>query len=86
MFKKYKAAKDYAGAGLNELVQDIKKISFAGNKAKNIKEACKILAEKYNGKVPNKMEDLIELPGIGRKTANAILQNTFGIIEGVIVD
>jgi len=86
LFKKYKAAKDYAGAGLNELVQDIKKISFAGNKAKNIKEACKILAEKYNGKVPNKMEDLIELPGIGRKTANATLQNAFGIVDGIIID
>lgn len=86
LFKKYKKAEDYSKADLDELVKDIKKISFAGNKAKNIKEACSILLEKYNGKVPDKMEDLVELPGIGRKTANAILQNAFDIVEGVVVD
>ncbi len=86
LFKKYKTAKDYSEADLDELIKDIKRISFAGNKAKNIISACKILAEKYNGKVPDKMGNLVNLPGIGRKTANAILQNAFNVVEGVVVD
>lgn len=86
LFKKYKKSEDYSKADLNELVKDIKKISFAGNKAKNIIGACRILAEKYNGKVPDKMDELVDLPGIGRKTANAILQNAFNIVEGIVVD
>ncbi len=86
LFKKYRSAKDFADAELKELTNDIKSITFAGNKAKNIKETCKILAEKYNGKVPKTVEELTELPGIGRKTANAILQNAYNIVEGVVVD
>ena len=86
LFAKYKTSKDYANANVDELVGQIKSVSFAGNKAKNIINACKILVEKYNGKVPNKMEELIELPGIGRKTANTILINAYGIVEGIPVD
>ena len=86
LFKKYKTAKDYANASPDKLENDIKSITFFKNKAKNIKEACRILEEKHNGKVPDKMEELIELPGIGRKTANAILINAFDKVEGVVVD
>jgi len=86
LFKKYLTAKDYANANLNELVKDIKNISFAGNKAKHIKEACKILVEKYNCKVPNEIEELIKLPGIGRKTANVIMINVFNKITGIPCD
>lgn len=86
LFKKYKTADAYAKADLKELTSMVKNITFANNKAKNIKAACAILAEKYHGKVPHTSEELIELPGIGRKTANAILQNAFGIVQGIVVD
>lgn len=86
LFKKYKTAKDYAKADLQELTNDTRSVTFAGNKAKHIKEACKILVEKYNGKVPKTVEELTELPGIGRKTANVILANAYNIINGIVVD
>ncbi len=86
LFKRYKTAKDYANADLKELISHIKSITFAGNKAKNIREACRILAEKNDGKVPNEIEKLIELPGIGRKTANAILINAFNKVVGIPCD
>jgi endonuclease-3 len=86
LFKKYKTAEDYADANLQELINDIKAVTFAGNKAKNIKNTCKILLEKYDGKVPNAMEALTFLPGIGRKTANTILINAFNIVEGIPAD
>jgi len=86
LFKKYKTAKDYAKADLRKLISDIKGITFAGNKTKNIKKACEILVEKYNGKIPDEMEKLIELPGIGRKTANTILINVFNKIVGIPTD
>jgi len=86
LFKKYKTAKDYAEAKLDDLVNGIKAIAFAGNKAKNIINACKILVEKYEGKVPKTMEELLQLPGVGRKTSNTILINSYGIVEGIPVD
>ncbi|MEM5872394.1 MAG: endonuclease III [Candidatus Aenigmatarchaeota archaeon] len=86
IFKKYKTAKDYANADLKEFTKEISAVTFAGMKAKNIINACKILVEKYNGKVPDKMEDLTSLPGIGRKTANTILINAFNKVEGIPVD
>ncbi len=86
LFSKYHTAKDYANADEEELTNAIKSVSFAGNKAKNIIAACKILVEKYNGKVPDKMEELIELPGVGRKTANTVLINAYDIVEGIPVD
>src|SRR3989338_795318 len=61
-------------------------INFSGNKAKNIKESCKILVERYNGKIPKTIEELTNLPGVGRKTANTILINTYGIVNGIPVD
>jgi len=86
LFKKYKTAKDYANADVEELISYIKSITFAGNKARNIIQACKILAEKYDGKVPDTIEELTQLPGIGRKTANAILINGFNIVVGIPCD
>lgn len=86
LFKKYKTAEQYAKADLSELTNFIKTITFAGNKAKHIQEACRILVQKHSGKVPKTMTELTELPGIGRKTANAILQNAFDMVEGIVVD
>lgn len=86
LFAKYKTAKDYAEAKPGELEEAIKSVTFAGNKAKNIVNTFKAISEKYNGKVPNNMEQLTELPGIGRKTANTILINAYGIVEGIPVD
>jgi endonuclease-3 len=81
LFKKYKTAKDFSQLDDN----DIKSITFFKNKAKNIRETAKIIDKKYQ-EVPKTQKDLIELPGIGRKTAHAIMQNAFGIVDGIIVD
>ncbi len=86
LFKKYKTAEEYAHADLQELIKDISRITFAGNKAKFIKNACKILVENHSGKVPKTMEELTKLPGIGRKTANTILVNAYDIVNGMSVD
>ena len=86
LFAKYKQAEDYARATMPELFKYIKSITFAGNKTKNIIAACKMLVQKHNGKVPKTIEELTELPGVGRKTANAILQNAYGIVVGVPCD
>jgi endonuclease-3 len=86
LFRKYKRAADYASVSLEELEKDIQKINFYRNKAKAIQAACKILLEQYGGEVPDTMEELVKLPGIGRKTANAILTNAFNKVEGIVVD
>ncbi len=85
LFKKYRAAKDYAAADVKTFEQEIHSTGFYKNKTRNIINCCKKLAEKHGGKVPNQMEDLVELPGVGRKTANVILGNAYGI-PGVTVD
>jgi endonuclease-3 len=86
LFKKFKSAHDYANASVDELLKYISRVSFAGNKAKNIISTCKIIEEKHNGVVPKSMEELLELPGIGRKTANTILINAYNLVEGIPVD
>jgi endonuclease-3 len=86
LFKKYRKAEDYANVDLEELEQDIKSSGFYHNKAKNIKNCCKLLMEKHNGQVPRTMEELLELPGVARKTANIVLTNAYGVIAGVAVD
>lgn len=85
LFTKYRNAEDYAGADISELEQDIKSTGFFRNKAKNIKECCIKLLRDYGGKVPDNMEALLSLPGVGRKTANVILSTVFSK-PGVIVD
>lgn len=86
LFKKYRSAKDFANAGLAELENDVRTTGFYKNKARNIKAACRDIVEKHGGKVPQTMDELIELGGVGRKTANVVLGNAFGINVGVVVD
>lgn len=86
LFEKYRTAEDYASANLRELENDLYSTGFYKTKAKNIKTAAQIIVEKYNGEVPKTMEELISLPGVGRKTANIVLARAFGIIEGIAVD
>lgn len=86
LFKKYTKAKDYADADLKELEQDIKATGFYRNKAKNIKNTAKVLIEKFNSQAPKSMEEMLELPGVGRKTANIVLSNSYRIVEGIAVD
>ena len=86
LFQKYRSARDFATAELSELEKDIHSTGFYRNKAKNIKAACTIIDEQYGGEVPAEMSKLIALPGVGRKTANCVLGNGFGIATGVVVD
>ena len=85
LFKKYRSAKDYAQVDLPELEEDIRPTGFFRNKAKSIKAFSIILVERFNGEVPASLKDLLSLPGIGRKTANLVLSEAFGI-PGVVVD
>jgi endonuclease-3 len=85
LFKKYKTAKDYANAKQVELERDIRPTGFFRNKARAIINCCRVLIEKYGGEVPASIEKLTELDGVGRKTANVVLGNAFGI-PGIIVD
>jgi endonuclease-3 len=86
LFKKYTKPEDYANVDLKELEQDIRSTGFYHNKAKNLQNAAKMLVEKYHGQVPKTMEELVELPGVARKTANIVLTNAFGVVAGVAVD
>jgi endonuclease-3 len=78
VFRKYKSARDWAKAEIKQIESDIRTTGFYHNKAVSIKGACTAIAERYNGKVPDTMEELVELPGVGRKTANVVLGNAFG--------
>jgi len=86
LFKKYRKAEDYADADLAELEQNIKSTGFYRNKAKNIKKAGEMLVQKFHSQVPKTMNEMLELPGVARKTANVVLQNAFGVVEGIAVD
>jgi endonuclease-3 len=86
LFKKYRTAKDYATADLKELEGDIRSTGFYRNKARNIKKCCEILVEKFNSQIPRTMEEILGLPGVARKTANIVLSNAYGVIEGIAVD
>ncbi len=86
LFRKYKSVRDYASAPLETLQNDVKSINFYKTKAKNIQASARIIAEKFHGKVPRTMVELITLPGVARKTANIILSNAFGVNEGIAVD
>jgi endonuclease-3 len=85
LFKKYRAAKDYAGVDLRELEEDVRPTGFYRNKAKAVKGICQELVARFKGEVPANLDDLVSLPGIGRKTANLVLGEAFGI-PGIVVD
>src|SRR5436309_6979023 len=86
LFKKYRTAKDYANAPQAELESAIKPTGFYRNKTKNIRGAMRAIVEKHGGKVPDTMEELCALPGVGRKTANVVLGNAFDKNEGIVGD
>ncbi|OGW28474.1 MAG: endonuclease III [Nitrospirae bacterium GWC2_42_7] len=86
LFKKYRYINDYADTPLEELKKDLSSVNFYNNKAKNIQASAKIIIEKFNARVPARMDELITLPGVARKTANIVLSEAFGINEGIAVD
>lgn len=86
LFKKYRTLDDYVHANSREFERDIYSTGFYKNKAKNILAAAKILKEQFGGKVPNTMEEILTLPGVARKTANVVLGNAYGVVEGIAVD
>lgn len=86
LFAKYKTLTDYASADIKEFEQDIKSTGFYHNKAKHIIASAKRIQEKFHGKVPRTMEEMITLPGVARKTANVVLCNAYHKNEGIAVD
>ena len=86
LFRQFRSAQDYVAAPLVQLEEVIRTTGFFHNKAKNIQNACREITEKFGGLVPDTMESLVSLPGVGRKTANVVLSNGFGRTEGFVVD
>ncbi|MEK7559506.1 MAG: endonuclease III [Patescibacteria group bacterium] len=86
LFTKYKTIDDLKNADINALEKDLSQLGLFRQKANFVKETARIISEDHNGKVPDKMEDLVKLPGVGRKTANIVLGNVYGIVEGIAVD
>ena len=86
LFQKYRAPRDYVSAPREELENDIRSTGFYHNKTKNIQGACRMILGKFAGMVPETMEELLELPGVARKTANVVLGVAFGKAEGIVVD
>lgn len=86
LFKKYKKLDDYARVDIQEFEQDIRSTGFYRNKAKNIIAAAQIIQKQFGGKIPKTMEEILTIPGVARKTANVVLGNAYGIVEGIAVD
>jgi len=86
LFRKYRKPADYLKVRDTELQQDIKTTGFFRNKTKSIQGACKMLVEKFGGQVPKTMDELLQLPGVARKTANVVLGVAYGIAAGIVVD
>jgi len=86
LFKKYRAPSDYARAGQAVLEQEIRPTGFYRNKAANIIGSAKMIQERFEGLVPRTMKDILQLPGVARKTANVVLGNAYGVVEGIVVD
>ena len=86
LFKKYKTPNDYVKADPKEFEKDIRPTGFFRNKAKNILGAAKMIKEKFGGKIPRIMAEILKIPGVARKTANVVLGNAYGIVEGIAVD
>jgi len=86
LFRKYRQPEDYLKVSNRELEKDIRTTGFFRNKTKSIQGAARLLTDQYGGEVPNSMDELLELPGVARKTANVVMGNAFGIASGVVVD
>jgi len=86
LFAKYRTAADYAAAPPEQLERDIQSTGFFRNKARSIRDACRELVQRFEGRVPEEIEQMVQLPGIGRKTANVVLGTAYGIASGVVVD
>ena len=86
LFAKYRTAEDYAHADPSELEEDVHPTGFYRNKARSLRNMADALVEEYGGEVPGTMQELVALPGVGRKTANVVLGNAFGVDEGIVVD
>lgn len=86
LFQKYPSVEAFAEANLNELARDIFTTGFHNSKAKSIRNSARMILEQYEGKVPATLDELVKLPGVGRKTASVVLGNAFGIAEGIVVD
>ncbi len=86
LFKKYPTPAELASADITELEEIIHSTGFYKNKARNIKKAAQLIVDKFNGDTPKRMEDLLSLPGVARKTANIVLTDGYGIVEGIAVD
>ena len=86
LFKKYRSARDYLNVPEDELRQDIRSTGFFNQKTRSIRGACTRIVELYSGSVPDTMEGLVTLPGVARKTANIVLANSYGKVEGIAVD
>ncbi len=86
LFKKYRRPQDYVRVPEAELAADIKPTGFFNQKTKSIRGACARIVEAYGGKVPDTMQELVTLPGVARKTANIVLGNAYGVVDGIAVD
>ena len=86
LFAKYRTAEDYAESSLTELEEDIRPTGFFRNKARSLRGMASVLVDEHGGEVPRTMQELVALPGVGRKTANVVLGNAFGVDEGIVVD
>lgn len=86
LFKKYKTIADYVKANTETFEKDIYSTGFYKNKTKNILAAAQMIKEKFHGKLPKTMKEMLTIPGVGRKTANVVLGNAYGIVEGIAVD
>lgn len=86
LFQRYHTAADYAEADLGRLEEEIRGVGYHRQKARHIKEACRLILKEFGGEVPRTMKELLRLPGVGRKTANIVLNRAFGVVEGIAVD
>ena len=86
LFKKYKTINDYVKANHAEFEQDVRQTGFYRAKTKHILAAARVVKEKFDEKIPSTMEEMLTIPGIGRKSANVILGNAYGVVEGIAVD
>jgi endonuclease-3 len=86
LFKKYRTPEDYVNAPQEQLEQEIRPTGFFRSKTKSIQKSCKMIIERYGGQIPRTMDEILELPGVARKTANIVLSHAYGVIEGIAVD